>query len=197
MLFLGLPACAEQSQRLPPSVCEIVGTVLPEGSASSDFSHVTSYVSEHIAASEGPDTLHETIEGGFSEWRVRTQCEDVRLPADGCVEQVAQHELNIEHWPDDAAAYSLGSLRDCGSVDFGPEITAASWHALFKPDGLPNVSSIYLYSINQVVISLDRKRAIVTMEYTCGGLCGEGYSLLLEREVGGWKVIGKQTHWVS
>lgn len=171
--------------------------MLPDSRTSEDFSGVTLYVSEKIEPSEGQEAFHKIIDGSFSDWRKKMQCEDGRMNLDGCFEQVAEFDLSIDNWPNDPVARKPVSLRDCGDLDFGPEITAADWQAVIGPNKLPYVSSVYLYSINQVVISLDRKRAIVSLEYICGGLCGEGYSLLLENESGEWKVIGKQPHWVS
>ncbi|MEQ8320704.1 MAG: hypothetical protein RH946_10595 [Rhodospirillales bacterium] len=192
-----LTACSIQLSAHTRDAREIARAALPDMRTSTGFRDITLFVSENFEPSEGPKTFLEIIDGSFSDWRIKAECEDGRVEMDGCFELVAEYELSIDDWQTDQVASTQGSLCDCGDIDFGPQVSADDWQTLFEARELPTGSPNYLYRINQVVLSLDRKRAIVSLEYYCAGLCGEGYSLLLESETGEWKVIGKQPHWVS
>jgi hypothetical protein len=40
-------------------------------------------------------------------------------------------------------------------------------------------------------------QALVYIEHGCGGLCGTGHYVLLEKGVDGWKVIKRSMVWIS
>ena len=56
---------------------------------------------------------------------------------------------------------------------------------------------IILWSFTTPVFSEDRQHAIIYIEYYCGGLCGQGYYMLLKKSDVKWTPIGIHLLWVS
>jgi hypothetical protein len=52
-------------------------------------------------------------------------------------------------------------------------------------------------SFSQVGFNPERSQALVYFEHWCGGLCGSGLYLLLEKSEGGWKVAKAHRSWIS
>lgn len=52
-------------------------------------------------------------------------------------------------------------------------------------------------SFSQAGFNPDRTQALVYFEHWCGGLCGSGLYLLLEKGEGGWKVTKVHSSWIS
>ena len=47
------------------------------------------------------------------------------------------------------------------------------------------------------LIATDQQKAIVYTSYVCGGLCGNGDTIYLEKINGKWKIIERKTRWIS
>ncbi|MDR3008195.1 MAG: hypothetical protein LBV59_09700 [Sphingobacterium sp.] len=53
------------------------------------------------------------------------------------------------------------------------------------------------YTFHLPIMSHDRKKAFVSLDYVCGALCGQGYDFILEKINGKWKVIKRDYTWIS
>lgn len=54
-----------------------------------------------------------------------------------------------------------------------------------------------LAAVSVPAIGLSRRHAAIYVAVRCGGLCGYGFLLELERQASGWKVVRKELDWVS
>lgn len=193
---VALAACYKAPAHLSADDCEIVKAALPDFHASPAETPVVNYLSDAVTPRQDLPRLSVILETRFALWEVSEDCLNDRS-ANSCLKLIQEHQLDPKDWPEDAATGANGTLTQCQSIDFGPEITKLDWQSLTGQTVTPNVSPLNLFEIERIITSTDGLRAIVTMQYTCGGLCAEGYSLLLEKSSSGWNVIGKQPHWVS
>jgi hypothetical protein len=52
--------------------------------------------------------------------------------------------------------------------------------------------------VSGIGVSADGRQALLSLTHTCGGLCGRGYMVLLERRDGGsWRVTRARLDWMS
>lgn len=54
-----------------------------------------------------------------------------------------------------------------------------------------------LFNLSRVGFNANQTQALVYMEQWCPGKCGEGNLYLLEKEAGGWRVIGKNLIFIA
>ena len=57
--------------------------------------------------------------------------------------------------------------------------------------------AIHLYALSRPGFDPERRHAVIATAAGCGGLCGEGQVVLLERGPGGWRVTARVTTWES
>ena len=57
--------------------------------------------------------------------------------------------------------------------------------------------SFNFYEMTIPIFSLDNQKAYLELNHYCGGLCGSGESIYLEKIKGKWKIIDKWTTWIS
>jgi len=62
---------------------------------------------------------------------------------------------------------------------------------------LKNGKQYNFYEMKVPVFSLDNQKAYVELDYRCGGLCGGGKAIFLEKIKGKWKIVEKRTTWIS
>lgn len=191
-----LTACSEQSIISTLDECKIIKASLPDFHASPKDGPVVVFVSDEITARGKLPDLNTVVAGDFDLWVEKDGCEFNASPSN-CLELSQKHNLDPKRWPKVPAKITVTSLNQCGSTDFNPEVTTDDWETLFGSTVVPNVTPLHLFKIERIVTSLDGARAIATVQYECGMLCGEGFSLLLEKTSLGWVVIGKQPHWIS
>lgn len=70
---------------------------------------------------------------------------------------------------------------------------AGSWGDFYSR--YPNSQGIIAFS--RVGFNADRSQARVYIEHTCGGLCGTGHYVLLEKGAEGWRVVKREMVWIS
>ncbi|WP_294346279.1 hypothetical protein [uncultured Sphingobacterium sp.] len=47
------------------------------------------------------------------------------------------------------------------------------------------------------ILTQDRQKAFVSLDYICGGWCGEGWYFILEKIKGKWKVVKYEDTWIA
>jgi hypothetical protein len=55
----------------------------------------------------------------------------------------------------------------------------------------------YTAAVSRAGMSADGRQALVQVDGICGGLCGSGWLIVLERDNDGWRVRGMRMTWVS
>ena len=197
LLTLVLGGCSSAEANLSVEQCEVVAEVLPEHHESLDQGHIVFHVSDSLGGAEKIPAFSDVIAAGFTDYELKPECEQLPRPTEDCLKFVAEYSLQKKDWPNKPSSGLAGFLSDCNETAIGPKITSKDWQTLYGFDGYPTVTGSHLFTIHRLVISVDQQRAIVTLQYVCGGLCGEGYSLLLERNADEWRVLAKQPHWAS
>lgn len=56
---------------------------------------------------------------------------------------------------------------------------------------------IGIMTMSRVAFSPDNKRGVFYYDFTCGGLCGWGSLVFIEKQEGAWKIVGERQMWVS
>lgn len=64
-------------------------------------------------------------------------------------------------------------------------------------DTTDNKRRIGRMTMSRVALSPDNKRGVFYYAFTCGGLCGWGSLVFVERKGSEWKIIGQRGMWVS
>lgn len=64
-------------------------------------------------------------------------------------------------------------------------------------DTTDNKRRIGRMTMSRVALSPDNKRGVFYYTFTCGGLCGWGSLVFVERKGSEWKIIGQRGMWVS
>ena len=54
-----------------------------------------------------------------------------------------------------------------------------------------------LFSVSEIIFDKSHRRAMVSYSFVCGGLCGHGNALVLEKARNGWKVRKTCSSWIS
>ncbi len=54
-----------------------------------------------------------------------------------------------------------------------------------------------IMTMSRIAFSLDYKRGVFYYDFTCGGLCGWGSIVFIEKQKGAWKIVGERQMWVS
>jgi hypothetical protein len=54
-----------------------------------------------------------------------------------------------------------------------------------------------LFTLSEIVFEKDHRKAVVSRSFVCGGLCGQGQTLVLEKVAGKWKVSKRCGGWIS
>lgn len=171
---------------------------LPEKDESTGEDSLKIYVSDQVTSDRKTRSANQVISGKFENWdHAPNKPECQNLYTEKCFVMISQTRLLPEEWPRKITPKTESRLSDCGPQNFDPEITDKDRQTLVGKMGPNAVEGVTLLTINQVILSRDKSMAIVTMEYTCGSLCGEGYSLLYEKQNGEWEHIGTQQHWIS
>lgn len=196
VLAHSVAACSEPQINLADEECAIAMAALPERIKESESAATIEYVSDQIGPDQYTPSVASIVQKGFEDWDVDEDCA-IKRDLEHCLQIVGRSELNPRNWSDQDDAGVVRSLGQCRHYDIGPEVTDKGWKELFGRPEIPTVTPFYLSTIRRIVVSKDRSRAIVTMEYFCGALCAEQYTLLLERRGEAWQVIGKQPHWIS
>gem|GEM_PF-4678365 len=190
--------CTQNSTSLSPIECAILEATLPEKDGSNGEDSLKIYVSDQVSADRNTRSASQVIGGKFENWdHAPNEPECQNLYTEKCFVKISETRLRSEEWPRKITPKTESRLSDCGPQNFDPEITDKDRQTLVGKMGPYAVEGVMLLTINQVILSRDKSMAIVTMEYTCGGLCGEGYSLLFDKQNGEWQNIGKQPHWIS
>jgi len=99
--------------------------------------------------------------------------------------------LDPEAWHLDAPAHLLNAKgqKEFRATRFGPDAANMDPAVRAKYKGAPA-----LYGFSQVYFNRPRTIALVYATHWCGGLCGEGLWIALEKnETGQWK----QLHWIA
>jgi hypothetical protein len=65
----------------------------------------------------------------------------------------------------------------------------------YQPGGRPGWR--YTATVSRAGVSADGRQALVQVDGICGGLCGSGWLIVLERGNDGWRVRGMLMTWVS
>jgi hypothetical protein len=60
-----------------------------------------------------------------------------------------------------------------------------------------DIRSIAGFSFSRIAFDQHRMKAVVYMQYFCGGKCGYGELRVLEKKSGIWSVTGKKRTWIS
>jgi hypothetical protein len=61
----------------------------------------------------------------------------------------------------------------------------------------PNIVFNYIVFVTQAGVSDDGRQVLIEVSGTCGGLCGSGWLVVLERTDDRWQVRGMLMTWVS
>lgn len=100
--------------------------------------------------------------------------------------------LRVEFEPDGWASLSCDSL---------PHAVHVEWNrVVYDPTGLDNLSSVQAESwagFGPSEISLSGRTAKIEFFLICGGLCGHGWDIHLERAGENWQVVRIERTWVS
>lgn len=88
-------------------------------------------------------------------------------------------------------------MKDYGSLR-GLLPRARVWPVGRDPYGARHpVDWMPLHAFSHVGFDRDRTQALVYVSYTCGGLCGDGQYVLLERSARGWRIARSVRSWIS
>lgn len=68
-----------------------------------------------------------------------------------------------------------------------------SWRVIY--DGLPNIFAFA--TVTSIVYTRDGRHALLHLSYYCGGTCGSGHVISLDRRADGWHVVKLVMTWVS
>lgn len=69
------------------------------------------------------------------------------------------------------------------------------WHWRVIYDGLP---SIFAFAkVSSIAYNRDGRHALLHLSYYCGGTCGSGHVVALERRADGWRVVKLVMTWVN
>lgn len=58
-------------------------------------------------------------------------------------------------------------------------------------------TSVGIISLSRVGFSASMNQALVYIDHGCGGLCGTGHYVLLEKSADGWRVVNRRMVWIS
>jgi hypothetical protein len=110
-------------------------------------------------------------------------------------EFVRQNETSVPLCPgvpDQLAvtATSMSALRSAGEDPL--EWPGGRHHGTW-----PNIELHYLASVSRAGIGDDGRQALISVSGWCGGLCGSGWLVVLERDDDRWRVHGMIMTWVS
>ncbi len=64
-----------------------------------------------------------------------------------------------------------------------------------EPTAQPIATELFTFS--EIIFNKDHTRALVQYEYYCGGMCGDGGSMILQKEGGQWSLRGRCSYWIS
>jgi len=70
---------------------------------------------------------------------------------------------------------------------------SGSWNEFYKRH--PNSEGVIVLS--RVGFNAGMNQALLYIDHTCGGLCGTGHYVLLEKSHGAWRVVKREMVWVS
>lgn len=88
------------------------------------------------------------------------------------------------------SATSLDSIRGARGDSANPldGLERGTW---------PNIVYHYVVSVTRAGVSSDGRQALISLSSWCGGLCGSGWLMVLERDDDHWRVRGMLMTWVS
>ena len=93
------------------------------------------------------------------------------------------------------------NIQDCYSdVDTSPRLEDLDYKTIMKYEkSYAEEDAVFtsLWKFSAPVFSEDARFAIVYVEYFCGGLCGEGYYMLVKKNEKGWSLMGIHSIWIS
>lgn len=146
---------------------------LPDSTSPSDIDSLSDYSAAHRRALIDDFDLDPTVWDDF----VRRSRESVPL-CTGIRDRLA------------VSATSSGALR-------GVEGDWLQRQAGMAHGSWPNIVFNYIVFVTQAGVSDDGRQALIEVSGTCGGLCGSGWLVVLERTDDRWQVRGMLMTWVS
>lgn len=92
-------------------------------------------------------------------------------------------------------------LRDCYSaIENSPRVEDVDYKIILEYEKeiyKEDAQLFTLWSFTTPVFSDDAQHAIIFIENYCGGSCGQGYYMLLEKSESQWKPMGIYSIWIS
>ena len=64
-------------------------------------------------------------------------------------------------------------------------------------DSVKQAFATALFTLSEIAFNQEHTRAAVQYSFYCGGLCGNGGTLLLAKESGKWKIVAQCSSWIS
>ena len=148
-----------------------------------------SYINGTIK-SEEPKTYIESI---FTKDSISTSYKGDHPPGD----EIGIREL-FNHLSSSRqdSIYFLNQTRDRDTVYIPPAIA----HKFRVKDSNKLIAEERFFTkmvFHLPILTHDRQKAFVSLDYLCGGWCGEGWYFILEKTKGKWKVVKYEGTWMA
>lgn len=161
---------------------------------SADERAVYAAMVDQVFARRGPVVLADSAGGAPADfpgqWSGLDAATSLQLTAD----LQARNRTRVA-MPPDLGSTAAVRLFSRGTVFTGSAANLDDSYATFRARYAPARG---FWSISRPGFDAARRHAIVATGYACGGLCGDGSVVLLERTAsGGWKVVTERPTWIA
>lgn len=153
------------------------------------------------------DRFGTQVEAPSSFLRETGEFEEITLELDGSTFErpiVEKFEVDTSGFFEPVRTSDVTSLEKCfDRLEHPPRFFAGQFQELIDndPDADPvgdgMVTHLMLARVSRVGFSEDQQSALFYMEHHCGGLCGAGEFVFLERVEEDWQIAGSSTKWIS
>ncbi len=111
-----------------------------------------------------------------------------------------RNERSVPVCDDVPTRLTVPTIRTSELRDAKADSLSQRWELAYDPwdyQGLREAGWPYTAAVSRVGMSSDGRQALVAVGGMCGGLCGSGWLVVLERDNDGWRVRWMHMTWVS